>query len=157
MGTSSILYHLYHFICFRWVYWHWPLKGKARRVKLAGFAWIVLLLGLGSHKCKTQWVLRTSDKTQWSGLKLWQGRLRLDIWKRFFSRGWWTWCRLPRAGGTALLCQSSRSEWIMLSDRGFGWSCVEPEVGLNDLQESLPTWDTLRFFELGFLRHGSDI
>lgn len=31
----------------------------------------------------------------------------------------------------------------MPSDIGsdFGWSSMEPEIGLNDLRGSLPTWD----------------
>ena len=51
------------------------------------------------------------------------------------------WNRLSRAVVVAPSCQSSRSIWTVLSDIGFefGQSYAEPEVGLKDPCESLPT------------------
>jgi len=34
-----------------------------------------------------------------------------------------------------------------LDRHGFGWSCVEPAVGLNNLCGSLPTQSILRFYD----------
>ena len=34
-------------------------------------------------------------------MELCQGRGRLGVRRRFFTRGWWAWNRLPRAVGTA--------------------------------------------------------
>jgi len=41
---------------------------------------------------------------------------RLDIRKRFCTRMWWTWNRLPRAMVTEPTCWSSRGVWTMLSN-----------------------------------------
>jgi len=64
--------------------------------------------------------------------------------KRFFTRGWWAWNRLPRAVGMAPRCWSSKSIWTVFSDVGFWWSCVDPGVGLNDPYGSLSTQDILQ-------------
>jgi len=45
-----------------------------------------------------------------------QGRVRLSVRKRFLTREWWAWNRLPRALGTIPSYQSSRSIWTVLSD-----------------------------------------
>ena len=45
-----------------------------------------------------------------------QGRVRLGVRKKFFTRGHWAWNRLIRAVGIASGCQSSRSVWTPLSD-----------------------------------------
>jgi len=58
-------------------------------------------------------------------------RVRWGNRERFCTRGWWAWSRLPRAVGTALSCWSSRSVWTVFLNIGFGWSCVEPGVGLQ--------------------------
>ena len=73
---------------------------------------------------------------------------RLDIRKRFCTRVWWTWNRLPRAMVTEPTCWSSRGVWTMLSDIGliFGLSCVEPGIGLDDSHGSFPTWSVLWFY-----------
>lgn len=51
------------------------------------------------------------------------------------------WDRLPRTVVRALSCWSSRSVWTTLSDIWFvfGWSCMEPGVGLDEMCGSLPT------------------
>jgi len=69
----------------------------------------------------------------------------LDNRKMFCLRGWWAWNSLPRAVGTAPSCWSSRSVGTALSDIGFGfgWSYVEPGVGLDGPYGFIPTWDIL--------------
>ena len=42
---------------------------------------------------------------------------------------------------------SSGSTLTPLSDVGFGWSCVEPGVGLDGPCRAFPTWDILRFYD----------
>lgn len=69
MGTSNILYHF----CLLQMNILILTFKRQKRAKLAGFDCRVLMLRLGSHKCKTQLVLRTSDKTQGNGTKLWRG------------------------------------------------------------------------------------
>jgi len=66
-----------------------------------------------------------------------KGRARMNIRKRFCSRGQWAEAE----------CQSSGSVWsALLSDSGLGWYCAEPGVGLNDPCGSFPTWDILWFY-----------
>jgi len=67
-------------------------------------------------------------------MELCQGKVRLGVRDRFFTRGQWAWNRLPRAVGTAPSCWSSRSVWTSLSGIGFQceFSCVRPGVGLDD-------------------------
>jgi len=48
-------------------------------------------------------------------------RVRLDIRKRFFTRGQWSWHWLCRAVGRAPSCRSSKRVCTMLSDVGFGF------------------------------------
>lgn len=45
---------------------------------------------------------------------------QVGVRERVCSEEQWTWNRLPRAGGTALSCQSSGSVWTLLSNTGFG-------------------------------------
>jgi len=52
-------------------------------------------------------------------MELHQGRVKLGIRKRFFTRGRWAWIWMPRAVVTAPSCWSSRSVWRMPSDIGF--------------------------------------
>jgi len=73
-------------------------------------------------------------------MKLYKGRVRMQVRKRFCTRGQWAWHRLSRAMPMALSCWSVRSVWTLLSD--IDWCCVKPEVGLN-LCGSLPTQDIL--------------
>jgi len=67
---------------------------------------------------------RCADGTQRNGMEMQQGRFRLDIRKRFWTRVWWAWNRLPRALRTALSFQSSRGICASLSDIGFGFWVV---------------------------------
>ena len=41
-------------------------------------------------------------QTYGDGMELCQGRVRLGVRKRFFTRVWWAWNRLSRTVGTAL-------------------------------------------------------
>ena len=74
-------------------------------------------------------------------------RFRLDIRKRFFSQrvvGHWN--RLSREVVVALSLLKFKKHLdnafrhVVLI---FGWSYLEPEVGLDDPYGSLPTWDIL--------------
>ena len=53
-------------------------------------------------------------------MELCQGKVRLGVRDRFFTRGQWARNRLPRAVGMAMSCWRSRSVGTMLSDIGFG-------------------------------------
>jgi len=44
------------------------------------------------------------------------------------------------------------SIWTQLSDIGFGWSYVEPRVGLGDPCRSLPTQDILQFCDSAIMQ-----
>jgi len=77
----------------------------------------------------TWWLLSAGDDTiivssLGDGTKLIKFRFRLNIRKRFFTRGRWARNRLPRALGTAPSCQSSRSIGKMLSDMEFDFWVV---------------------------------
>jgi len=69
-------------------------------------------------------------------MELCQGRVRLEIRKKFFTRGRWAWNRLPREvsgpctkpdGVQGVFGQHSQMQGL-----NFVWSCVELGVGLND-------------------------
>ena len=52
-------------------------------------------------------------------MELHQGKVRLGVRKRFFTRGQWAWNRLPRLVVMAPRGWGSRSIWMMLSDIRF--------------------------------------
>ena len=65
-----------------------------------------------------------NSRSPGNGMELHQGKDRLGVRKRFFTRGWWAWNRLPRAVVTVLSCQSSGSVRTVLSHIGFGSRAV---------------------------------
>jgi len=68
---------------------------------------------------------------------------RLDTRKKFFTRGWWAWNKLPRAVGMDPRARVQEVWGHHSQTYGpiFGGSCEEPRVGLDEPYESLPTWD----------------
>jgi len=64
------------------------------------------------------------NRTQGKGMEMRPGRVRLGIRKRFFTRRWWAWNRLPRAVVLALSFQRSRIIWTTPSDTGLEFWAV---------------------------------
>ena len=62
---------------------------------------------------------------------------------RLCTRGRWARNGLPRAVGTAPSAgvQGAFGQHSQALSLNFGWSCVEPEVGLDDLCEFFPAWN----------------
>jgi len=54
----------------------------------------------------------------------------------------------PEGGGHGSKCQSARSVFTLLSEGlDFGWCCVESGIGLSDPCGSIPSWDSLCFYD----------
>jgi len=68
-------------------------------------------------------------------MELCQKRVRLEVRKRFYTRGW---SRPQAARIQAAFGQHSQTECL-----NFGWSCMEPGAGLEGSPESLPAQDIL--------------
>lgn len=85
--------------------------------------------------------LLSGDGTQRNGMGLHQGRFRLDIKKRFFTRRQWAQNRLPREVSQPqdARVQGAFGQCSQIYCLIFGWSCGEPGVGFNDPRGSLPT------------------
>ena len=66
-----------------------------------------------------------SDRAQGNSMELCQGRDRLGVRKRFFTRGQWAQPWAARV--QAVVGQHSQTQNL-----SFGWSCVEVGVGLDD-------------------------
>ncbi|KAJ7398975.1 hypothetical protein BTVI_119701 [Pitangus sulphuratus] len=127
------------------------LEGKPREEQLR---WLVQL---GGHRENLMVVfniltsgsrganidLITSDRTRGEGMKLSQGRFRLDIRKRFFTqRVVEHWNRLPREVITAPNLSEFRKHLDNAFRRVVGLlevSCAGPGVGLTGPDGSLPT------------------
>lgn len=93
-----------------------------------------------------------------NGLKLCQGKFRLDIRKNFLSflkflkvlKGWsdtaagcsGKWSGIEPTGIQETLGQCSQTEILI-----FGWSCLESGIGLNDPCVSLPIEDVILFYD----------
>lgn len=76
----------------------------------------------------------------------WQGRVRVDIGKSFFSRGDWILEQAPQSSshGIKLVRDQEVSEQhSQMYSLIFGWFYVMPSVGLDDSSGSLPTQDIL--------------
>jgi len=79
-------------------------------------------------------------------MELHQRRVRLSVRKRFLTREWsdtetgsseqGSWHRA--AGVQEAFGQCSQTQVL-----NFGWSCMDPRVGLDDPCSSLPTWGIL--------------
>lgn len=92
----------------------------------------------GSRRADTDLLsLVTSGRTWGHGLKLCQGRFRLNSRKRFFSqRVFGSWNCLPRGVVTAAAWQSSRRAWTMLS--GTRWDSLSGPVQGQELDSVIP-------------------
>lgn len=88
-------------------------------------------------------------------MKLQQGRFHLDIRKRFFTRklegfpGQWSWSQATRV--QEAFGQHSQAYGLI-----FAWFFVDPAVGLADLYRSLPTQDSLWFYDYDFFHYVSE-
>lgn len=88
-----------------------------------------------------------NGRTQRHGMKLCQGKFRLDIRKRLFTEGSVTETGSPGNWSQHYAYQSSRSICKMLLALwlSFRYSCEEQKIGLNGSHGSLPTWRILWF------------
>jgi len=135
-----------HFLAFSWMQWKKQNAG-VQPFSLSATTWKegVVRGGLVSQV--------TSDRTRGSGLKLHQGRFRLDIRKNFFTertsslRVMEPWRRLPRGAVESPSLEIFQTHlntvlcpllWVTLLGQG---------VGLDDPQRSLPTPNVLWFCE----------
>lgn len=92
-----------------------------RRMRLRGSLMVAYSSSQGEQKDRC-WSLLSgdSDRTQGNCMELSQGRVRLDVRKRFFARGWLgTGTGYPGQRSWSQFHQGSRSIWAMLSDITF--------------------------------------
>lgn len=92
-----------------------------------------------------------SDRTQGNNrTDLHEGRFRLGISKRFFTRGWSdTETSSPEqltTGTKSSGIQEAFGQCSQTQGLNFEWSCVGTQVGRSDLHCYLPTWYSLWFY-----------
>ena len=87
-----------------------------------------------------------SDSTQGNGMELHQGRFKVQVEyqeKAFHSGGGQTLEFAPQGSGQGFKLAGKKNHLnsALRHVFNFGWTCVEPQVGLDDPCESLPTQD----------------
>lgn len=117
----------------------WQLWWMVWRRKCMSSSWGPLICSVqnrGVWREALWWPTVCHEGTRVAMLISASGQVRLGVWKRFFTRGWWAQPQAAEVQGPFGQCSQAQG-------LDFERSCVEQGVVLNDLYGLLPTQDTL--------------